>query len=212
MALPMRSYDVDLQPSSLSTENTTDMAQRKFQFIVTTEQPHQPDGAQRGLIRRLVMRNFFDTKCSGIGKEGESSEMSSEATMKAKGRLKTRFRLGNNPQEKPKKESRKPKRRKGEGETQERGKPAMARTHSASSEGAPRGSENAAQNQSPPTAKSPEPEADETKQKTGIIISKTPSADRFDPFDVLPVPGTHQLDLLFRLCEFMFLSPVLIQA
>jgi hypothetical protein len=92
MTLPMSSYRVDVQPSLLPTEDTTNMAQRKFQFFVTTEQPHQPEGAQRDLIRRLVMRNFFESKGSGVEKEGESSEMSSEATMKAKGRLKTRRR------------------------------------------------------------------------------------------------------------------------
>jgi hypothetical protein len=205
MALPMRSYHVGVHPSLHTAEDTTDMAQRTFQFFVTTEQPHQPEGAQRGLIRRLVMRNFFETKGSGIEKEGERSEMSSEATMKAKGRLKTRFRLGKTQQEKQKKEARTPKRRKGEGDAQEKRKPAMTRTHSASSESAQRGSKNAAQSHSPPTAESPEADADETKKKTGTTISNSPSAVRFDPFDVLPVPGTHQLDLLFRLREFMLL-------
>jgi hypothetical protein len=33
-----------------------------------------------------------------------------------------------------------------------------------------------------------------------LILKVDPSPHRFDPFDVLPVPGTQQLDTLFKLC------------
>lgn len=35
-----------------------------------------------------------------------------------------------------------------------------------------------------------------------LVLKINPNAHRFDPFDVLPVQGSPQLDLLFKLCEY----------
>lgn len=193
---PNTSYSPKKPASSHSAYETTDIAQREFEFFVTTEEPHQPAGTQRGVIRRLVMRNFFETKCSGVEKEGESSELSSEATVKAKGRLNTRFRLGNVTEEGKTKCKNALKQQKVEEGSREEKRPRAARTRSGLSD------------KSQPDVKSrtgsrrasrTEAEADKAKPCTRTPLNISPSAHRFDPFDVLPVPGTQQLDLLFRL-------------
>lgn len=199
MAPPNRCHGAKSLPRLV--DDTTTMARREFEFFVTTEEPHQPEGAQRGLIRRLVMRNFFDAKWSGIEREGESSEQSSEATLKAKGSLKTRFRLGQVTKEGGKRGDRIMKRQRLEGEEQSVGKLGMVRTRSSFSNGAQQDVKvkSLMRSRAVAIAEMDDTAADEPKQKMRISVNISPSAHRFDPFDVLPVPGTQQLDLLFRL-------------
>lgn len=176
------------------------MTQREFEFFVTTEEPQQPAGAQRGLIRRLVMRNFFETKWSGV-EEGESSEMSSEATIRAKEKLKTRFRLGQMTDAGKKTGSntaRRPRVAKAECEAKKDARPKANRTRSAAAYESQRGVRSRTSSRKASPADSNE-ELGLSKDDCRMSVTISPSANRFDPFDVLPVPGTQKLDLLFRL-------------
>ncbi|KAF2683922.1 hypothetical protein K458DRAFT_431558 [Lentithecium fluviatile CBS 122367] len=177
------------------------MAQREFEFFVTTEEPHQPEGLERGLIRRLVMRNFFEAKSAGVEKEGEREELSSEATVKAKGRLKTRFRLGVGKGKVKGKNGACKSGVKGwkvgEGPGMERKEGARTKSGLVGESGGDWKGGLGSRRVSP--IRSDGGEADKGNEGKKISLTISPSAHRFDPFDVLPVPGTHQLDLLFRL-------------
>jgi hypothetical protein len=183
----------------------TNMLKREFEFFVTTEEPHQPEGMQRGLIRRLVMRNFFEMKCKGAYKGGESPELSSEATIKAKARLKTRFRLGRLTVDK----TRFPKRLKtGEEDWQARRRGTIE-TSVGLLDKSLQDIDNKIRSCGMSLTEDDGEELDRTEDTARLLVNISPSAYRCDPFDVLPVPGTQQLDLLFRLrtSPFFFSTP-----
>lgn len=185
--------------------NTT--MDREYEFFVTTEEPHQPEGVERGLIRRLVMRNFFETKWAGPQKN--SSENNSASTVMAKTQLKNRFRLSKMGEEKREPRSR-TEPRDDDGRTTPR-RPRASRVNSGRTESSVGADEEMSQMSRTSSRKnSPtEEEGGNIKQKRTsgkardlrLILKINPSTHRFDPFDVLPVPGTPQLDTLFKLCE-----------
>ena len=178
---------------------------KEYEFFVTTDEPHQPEGSDRGLIRRLVMRNFFETKWSGP--EKNTSERNSKEAVKAKPNLKSRFRLPKPGQEirepKPKPKP-KPKSKSTEQRTSEEAqkKPRSPRPVRKSAEHYSEGRDS---NTSRPRTRklSMEEKSGGKAQKSndGLLLRPSPSAHRFDPFDVLPIAGSPQMDILFRLCE-----------
>ncbi|KAF2732912.1 hypothetical protein EJ04DRAFT_496075 [Polyplosphaeria fusca] len=173
---------------------------REYEFFVTTNEPHQLEGQERGLIRRLVMRNFFETKWTDP--TNASSEHTSASTVKSKKRLKSRFRLSKPGQEVA--ESKSASRRRNaeqrgsgeEGEKREK-RPRATRKQSGVSETSEPDSS------SSPTSRRGSlidgESAEASKSKARLVLKINPSAHRFDPFNVLPVPGTPQLDILFKL-------------
>lgn len=172
------------------------LSDREYEFFVTTDENHQPEGTDRGLIRRLVMRNFFEAKWAGS--QNNTSEHNSASTVMAKKQLKNRFRLP-----KPGNASTEPQTRRTDGKqelnTVKKKRPKAKRRVS----GATDASEKT----------EPEPslasslkgtsadEENNARLDKRIVLMPSPSAHRFDPFDVLPVPGTPQLDMLFKLCN-----------
>lgn len=184
---------------SASHDDTTNMA-REYEFFVSTNEPHQPEGAERGMIRRLVMRNFFETKLAG--RQASTSENNSASTVMAKKQLKSRFRL-------PKPEQAKEMKRrdsKQEQDTPKQRRPKVRRTLSGVTDAGeiPR-SEKCLTGSPKELATQEEGRREETvkekKHSKRLVLKINPNSHRFDPFDVLPVPGTPQLDILFKLCK-----------
>ncbi|ORX91772.1 hypothetical protein BCR34DRAFT_608939 [Clohesyomyces aquaticus] len=178
--------------------------EREYEFFVTTDEPQQPEGASRGLIRRLVMRNFFETKASNPGTT--SSESNSASTVQSKTQLKSRFRLAKPGQATatPKASTRKKDVEKQAGKEEEGGKkakrPATARKLSTKSDVSQSTTKSARSRTGSRKGSPVEAELAETsKEKPRLLLKVNPGAHRFDPFDVLPVPGTFQFDRLFKL-------------
>jgi hypothetical protein len=172
--------------------------EREYDFFVTTKKPQRLRGAERGMIRRLVMRHFFESKDAGV--QANKLEDSSESTVMAKQQLKSRFRLP-----KSEKEDTGAERKKLDVKVEE-GKRRRMRsrvpTIDLNTTTAPPDDEMTRQDSllgetgginDKKTTKA-------TANEPGLMID--PSADRIDPFDVLPVPGTPQLDMLLRLCTY----------
>jgi hypothetical protein len=176
---------------------------KEYEFFVTTEEPHQPEGQDRGLIRRLVMRNFFETKWSGP-EANNTSENNSASTVQSKTKLKSRFRLPKPGQEanesKPKAKPRNTERRqsKEEGDRKDR-RPRSSRKLSGLSATSEQSDKSgmSCRKGSPTGGES----GDDEKRRVRLVLKINPAANRFDPFDVLPVPGTPELDMLFKLCK-----------
>lgn len=181
-------------------EYQTSTMEREYEFFVTTEEPHQPEGPERGLIRRLVMRNFFETKWSSP--TDNTSANNSASTVQAKTRLKSRFRLP-----KPGREA---------SEIKAKGKSKDSEGHSNRDglerrEKRPRvwrkvSAQPTLLEQSEKESRKASPAEEEGGQGGGsrprLLLKINPNAHRFDPFDVLPVPGTPELDVLFKMCKF----------
>jgi hypothetical protein len=172
--------------------------EREYEFFVTTEEPQQPDGLDRGRIRRLVMRNFFETK--GSETANSSSKQSSASTVQAKTQLKTRFRLSKGGEDKPDRKTKGPV-KKGENNRDEVGrrdnKRRSSRRLSAQIATVQPNTDGDTSNE---PAKLDEGVPEEyPKPGRRILLKIIPSAHRFDPFDVLPVPGSTELGLLFNL-------------
>lgn len=190
-------------PHSSPSLHPTPTMEKEYEFFVTTNEPHQPDGPERGLIRRLVMRNFFESKWSGPS--NNSSEHNSASTVQAKTKLKSRFRLGKPGQEttdaKCKPRSRNPGDRgnKEEGEKVEK-RPRVSRTLSTQSGLSYRSGKSGGSSR----RASPAEDINSGMSKPRLLLKINPNAHRFDPFDVLPVPGTPELDTLFKLCKLEF--------
>jgi hypothetical protein len=180
--------------------------EREYEFFVTTEEPHQPEGAERGKIRRLVMRNFFDTKSAGP--QVNTSEHSSASTVMAKKQLKSRFRLFNPGDNNKGVQSKKRENR--DEESKDKGKrPQASRKTSGASGGSALTKDGRSMRGSLPKAKDGGGELQSSDAEPAyrrLILKIDPSAHRFDPFDVLPVPGTRQLDTLFKLCKLILSS------
>jgi hypothetical protein len=188
--------------SQSAIQGSTRMPKREYEFFVTTNELHQPEGTERGRIRRLVMRNFFDTKAAKP--EKSVSEHNSASTVMAKGQLKNRFRLSRIGPDGV--ETTKMRRNsKEETDTAKRKRPSAKRTLSAASNASsktdtgtnlstsPNRTVTTIESQKTNKMKEPNP------AKTSSLLSN-PSPNLFDPFDVLPVPGSPALDTLFKLC------------
>lgn len=172
--------------------------EREYDFFVTTKKPQRPRGAERGMIRRLVMRHFFESKETGV--QASKLEYSSENTVMAKQQLKNRFRLPKSEKEDIGAQSTKPD-VKLEGDKR-RKKRSRVPTIDTNQSIAPPGDQTTRRD-------SPLGETSSINNKQAIKATANelrlmidPSPDRIDPFDVLPVPGTSQLDMLLRLCMY----------
>jgi hypothetical protein len=186
------------QPTPHEGSSSTD---RAYEFFVTTEEPHQPEGVERGMIRRLVMRNFFETKSAGS--QTSTSEYSSASTVMAKKQLKGRFRLSKQKDDKTdfttKRWDGKDEDGKGKGK-----RPQTSRKASGAS--AVSGLSNDTRSTRGSPARSDKHAewlhtSDVESVDRKFVLKIDPGAHCFDPFDVLPVPGSRQLDMLFKLCE-----------
>ncbi|KAI1577330.1 MgtA Cation transport ATPase [Pyrenophora tritici-repentis] len=170
---------------------------REYEFFVTTGEPQQPNGTERGMIRRLVMRNFFDTKASTP--PSNASEHRSASTAMSEKQLKNRFRLL-----KPTNEKKGTKSRESEQDSQKgiaKGKrPRAPRTTSSTTKvSSHSGDGKSRRNSTDRTGSSSSNRIPYGSEANGTMLSVDPGAHRMDPFDVLPVPGTPELDMLFRL-------------
>jgi hypothetical protein len=173
---------------------------REYEFFVSTDEPHQPEGVERGMIRRLVMRNFFDSKSAGL--QGSTSENNSASTVMAKQQLKSRFRLPN-PAHETKSKRRDSKQAQG---VAKRKRPKTTRTLSGATDTSELNeSETSLASSLKHVSTEEEGQSPETgnaeRQDRRLVLKIDPGAHRMDPFDVLPVPGTPQLDVLFKLCK-----------
>lgn len=181
------------QPPTKNKPTTTTI--REYEFFVTTEKPHLPHGAERGMIRRLVMRNFFDTKATAP--LVDKSEHSSAATVMTRQQLSSRFRLNKSATEKDNKGAKSTLKR-GKGKNRaERHYPTKATMEASLTDEPIRKRCNL-----------PGERRDKSQEEGTESALKTPrlridpSSHRIDPFDILPVPGTPQFDLLFQLCTY----------
>jgi hypothetical protein len=163
--------------------------EREYEFFVTTDEPHQPAGVERGIIRRLVMRNYFDTKMARL--QLNSSQNNSVSTVIGKKKLKNRFRISEPQNEDKNKE------KNGNSSGNEAGKKGPTLSSSVIEDR--KGSKSCI-----------------TKARTHsrkrnisepIVVESTlkadPSAHLMDPFDALSIPGTSELDTLFQLCKYI---------
>ena len=186
--------------TSLNSSSRSPVMEREYEFFVTTEEPQQPDGLDRGRIRRLVMRNFFETK--GSETANCSSKQSSASTVQAKTQLKARFRLSKGGDDKSGRKS------KGSGKKGESNKEEVDRKDSKRRSSRRLSAQIATLQPNTDGHIGNEPAAidkgvPEEYPRPGrrIVLKIIPSAHRFDPFDVLPVPGSAELGLLFNLCK-----------
>ncbi|KAF2472848.1 uncharacterized protein BDR25DRAFT_333128 [Lindgomyces ingoldianus] len=177
--------------------------EREYEFFVTTDESHQPDGASRGLIRRLVMRHFFEAKSSTPA--NNSSEYNSASTVQAKTQLQSRFRLskaGQTPTgsgSNAKGKNSEHKKNKVVGENKDK---RLKSTRKLS--GTPdmtEASDQSVRSRTGSRKASPKENGrgEVSKEKPRLLLKANPNSNRFDPFDVLPVPGTAHLDMLFKL-------------
>ncbi|EUC40429.1 hypothetical protein COCMIDRAFT_9692 [Bipolaris oryzae ATCC 44560] len=165
---------------------------RQYEFFVTTTKPHLPNGAERGMIRRLVMRNFFDTKTPMP--QMDIPEQSSATTVMARNQLSNRFRIQRSTHDNATK-----------------GGKLMLRNGKGRSKGKRRLSPigtTEAYSMDQITRKGYYMEKDaKERSREGTVESVLkipklridPSAHRIDPFDILPIPGTRHFDMLFQL-------------
>ncbi|EFQ91271.1 hypothetical protein PTT_11935 [Pyrenophora teres f. teres 0-1] len=192
-----------LQNASSSSDHqseTVDVAttrEREYEFFVTTGEPQQPNGAERGKIRRLVMRNYFDTKATTP--QRNTSEHTSASTAMSEKQLKNRFRLSM-----PTNEKKGTKSRESEQDSQKgiaKGKrPRAPRTTSGTTKSSCHsGDEKSRRNSTDRRGSSSSNRIPHGSEVNEPMLSVDPSTHRMDPFDVLPVPGTPELDMLFRL-------------
>jgi hypothetical protein len=174
--------------------------EREYEFFVTTDERHQPAGEQRNMIRRLVMRNYFETKMARP--QLNEPESSSATTVVAKRQLKNRFRVGERGIEIGRDSSIIKKVTSEQSQSGKR-RPQVRRTRSGP---APSGS--ATGDGSSKAGRSTATRMKSTKRNTSEPAAENPaleiepSAHRIDPFDALPIQGTPQLDFLFRLCMY----------
>jgi hypothetical protein len=195
--------------STLVKNSRMTLPEKEYEFFVTTDEPHQPEGTDRGLIRRLVMRNFFDTKSEGP--QNNVCENNSASTVMAKKQLKSRFRLSKVGQETTETTEKKKDGKDGSGTTEKKKKkPKALKNLSGLSETGGAMDSPTSFNSSPAgyltDAEHFGSRKDMDKRRYPRIVFKiSPSAHSFDPFDVLPVPGTPQLDTLFKLCTLLHL-------
>lgn len=179
------------QPQRRDTSVAT-MA-RQYEFFVTTTKPHLPNGAERGMIRRLVMRNFFDTKITAP--QADIPEQSSATTVMARNQLSSRFRVQRSKNDNATKGG-KLVSKNGKGKTKGKRRSSPIGTTEAHLM-------NQITGKGYFTAKDAKGRSREGTVESILKIPKLridPSAHRIDPFDILPIPGTPHFDMLFQLC------------
>ncbi|OCK84309.1 hypothetical protein K432DRAFT_378712 [Lepidopterella palustris CBS 459.81] len=171
---------------------------QKYEFFVTTGQdPGQLDGASRTTIRRLVMRNFFEEKNASSCSTKPSSAANSSSTVEAGSKLKGRFRLAKAGQTiLPEKSRYVPKRAvrrlSKENKVAEHPKPVRRKSNQCTAsdeqgnDRTPRDDDRVCSNSAVAVRASPP-------------LRRNPNAHRHDPFNMLPIPATFKLDLLFSL-------------
>ena len=172
---------------------------QEYEFFVTTGHPRRVDGASRATIRRVVMRNFFNDKNAATDSTKPASELSSTSAIEAGTKLKGRFRLPKPGQViGPEKPNGGPKRAEKKSSKQNEGAkaPKTDRKQSLPCLVLEEDSNRAGKD-------------DNTTLLSPVILLSTspsprrnPTAHRFDPFDVLPIPATFKLDVLLPFCEW----------
>ena len=160
--------------------------EREYKFFVTTDKPYNPAGAERCMIRRLVMRNHFDMKMAGS--QINPSQHSSISTAMAKKKLRNRFRISE------------PRIKKEKANTRE-----MVDTRRSREKGAARPKD--LRDRSGPTtsSKAGEDGKDKRKDKDETLEPRPVlrcglNSGRMDPFKASLLPGTPDLGALFQLC------------
>jgi hypothetical protein len=153
---------------------------QEFEFFVSTSKPHQPEGLERGLIRRLVMRNFFEAK--GAGLQTNASESISANTVMSRSRLK----------DESIEEATKVKRN-GTKASRRSCRAMHAKKQTEERMGSSKYLQKSGKEQS-------RTKIEEMKYGS-FPLCPNPNTHRVDPFDVLPIPGTLELDTLFKLCK-----------
>jgi hypothetical protein len=190
----------DTSPVSDLPASPTTTMEREYEFFVTTDEPHQPAGVERGMIRRLVMRNYFDTKMAAL--QLNSSQNNSVSTVIAKKKLKNRFRISE-PQSEDRYNERDGKSSGHGAEKKGAARPKALRTRSG-----PTLSSSVIEDRKGSKSCITKARTNSRKRNTSepIVLESTlkadPSAHLMDPFDALPIPGTSELDTLFQLCTF----------
>lgn len=182
---------------------------REYNFFVTTDSQHQPEGMDRGLIRRLVMRNFFDTRGASAEVETCASANNSAKTVLAKKQLKSRFRLTNVAAEPKKSRNRSESKSKEthnmiENEGTEKVTRAKAKKKRPKASRTTFSSTNTSSNSTSisPTNVFPawqSPSSTHASAKQHTVFCQNPSTQLIDPFDVLPIPNSPHLTFLFKL-------------
>ncbi|KAJ4289209.1 hypothetical protein N0V90_011551 [Kalmusia sp. IMI 367209] len=168
--------------------------EREYEFFVTTEEPHQLEGHDRGRIRRVVMRNFFETKWSE--QPHNMSEHNSKATVQKKTKLKSRFRLPKPGEEATVVTSRSKGR--SIGEEQQNKKVTRKNLSRDLPDDLQQKIRSSALSRMPYFSDSEGSASDQVKATTKLVLSINPGAHQFDPFDVLPVPGSPELNILVK--------------
>ncbi|KAI4662883.1 uncharacterized protein J4E79_004194 [Alternaria viburni] len=160
--------------------------EREYEFFVTTDKPYNPAGAERCMIRRLVMRNHFDMKMAGP--QINPSQHSSISTAMAKKKLKNRFRISE------------PRIKKKKANKRER-----VDTRGAREKGAAR-PKDLRDRSGPPTTSSKAWEDGKDKRKAPdetltarLMLNCGLNDGRIDPSKASPIPGTSDLGALFQL-------------
>lgn len=191
---------------------------REYNFFVTTNSHHQPDGMDRGLIRRLVMRNFFDTRYANAQVDTCASAHTSANTVLAKKQLKNRFRLADVGAETKKIRKGSGNKSKASDQVDTNGgnekeiaaavkkkRPKATRTTTSTSTSTSKSASIS------PTSVFPGWQAlpsTRTQSLPHTGFCQNPSTQILDPFDVLPIPNSPHLTFLFKLC--MSPSPYLL--
>ncbi|KAJ5028306.1 MgtA, cation transport ATPase [Bipolaris maydis] len=175
-----------------SRDNSVTTMTRQYEFFVTTTKPHLPNGAERGMIRRLVMRNFFDTKTSAP--QADIPEQSSATTVMTRNQLNSRFRIQRLKNDNAIKGGKLVSKN---GKSKSKGKRRSSPIHTTEGYVIDQisGKEHS-------TAKNAKERLREGTVELALKIHKLridPSAHRIDPFDILPIPGTPHFDMLFQL-------------
>lgn len=183
----------------------------EWRFFIVTDQQNLVNGNDRLLIRQLVMRNFFLSKYNA--KKMAESEHSSIATASAKKSLIGKFRLAQPRQ--PKAPKRRGKRKETSGvenlyAARQEKRANVAKTAIQQSDFADLRRGLVEWSATVTSVTETTNGAKEEKPKS--VFNTNPNAHLFDPFDVLPVPGSQHLDMLLKLREFTSLGGVSMHA
>lgn len=177
---------------------------REYEFFVTTEEPHQPEGVERGRIRRVVMRNFFEAKWAGPN--NNASENNSASTVMAGKQLKSRFRLSKIGDGKRQTKDKRRDSSKENVKIVKENKQRVVKTDSRPTEGTAAVEQQKSRRTNRKSSLAEDKDATKRRKKNNLnerdkrlLLRISPGVHRFDPFDVLPVPGSPQLDTLFQL-------------
>ena len=157
---------------------------REYQFFVTTDKPYNPAGAERCMIRRLVMRNHFDMKMAGP--QINPSQHSSISTAMAKKKLKNRFRISE-----PRIKKEKANRREREDVRRSKGKGAAK-------------PKDLRERSGPTTSWKAREDGQDKRNNMDETLAPALNCglddDRIDPSKASPIPETPELSALFQLC------------